>query len=377
MTRRRSSLHLAAKPLGDSAPKQAIETISEELAPTEEGRNSIVMEDIVEEVTHKTNCVEQSIEISAVQSEVSHIADKRGTLYAYESMDISAPGRRSVATSSSMLSYAIHGGNASPALSNVTTQTSNSTIEEPLTPVFSSTRLPSAKSTGNRRRTLFNLDMSVVNENIERMNESHRRSLAMANEAELGECHELPVVAVEPKPVTETKTPSNEPKRRRLFNPNDEVVISPPRSNRKNRLSITGSTGSVKRRRSLAVIPMSAAVKTSEAPVPVPIAANKAVVISEAPAPIAANKADTTSEAPAPIADNKAVTALPEVEDSDDNFVTPEPSVNIATVEKAKSPPTSATKPKGKRPRPIRTLVHTNMHPEQVQVIYKVGSTAQ
>jgi len=34
-------------------------------------------------------------------------------------------------------------------------------------------------------------------------------------------------------------------------------------------------------------------------------------------------------------------------------------------------------KPKGKQRSRIRTLVHTNMHQEQIQVIHKVGSTTE
>ncbi|KAH8285393.1 hypothetical protein KR054_008505 [Drosophila jambulina] len=332
MTRRRSSLNLASKPPVDSVPKQAIETITEELAPAGEDINTVVMEETVK-VAQKTNCVEQSLEISAVQTVVSHIADRRGTIYASETMDITAPTRRSVATSSTMLRDEMFGATGSPSLNN-----ESSTIGEQLTPIFSSTRLPAAKSTGNRRRTLFNLDLDVVNENIERMNESHRRSLALANEAELGECHVLP--EVEPKQVTET--PTTEPKRRRLFNPNDEVVISPPKSSRK-RLSISGSTGSIqKRRRSLAMIP-----STTEKP-------------SETPAP--------------PIDANKVVTTLPEeTEEANEEFLTPTSSVEaIPGGEEVSTPTADATPSKPSKPRArIRTLVHTNMHQEQIQVIRK------
>ncbi|KAH8301396.1 hypothetical protein KR059_001999 [Drosophila kikkawai] len=327
MTRRRSSLLVASKPQEDSAPKQIIETICEELAPTEGDMNSIVMEETIK-AAQKTNCVEQSIEISAVQAEVSHIADRRGTLYVSEAMDITVPKRRSVATSCTMLRDDMYGG--SPSLNN-----ENSTMEEPLTPIFSSTRLPGAKSTGNRRRTLFNLDMDLVNENIERMNESHRRSLALANEAELGECHVIP--SVEQKQVPE-ETPSTEPKRRRLFNPNDEVVISPPKSSRK-RASFSGSTGSVqKRRRTLAVVP---------------------------------STTETSSEAlPAPATKR----ALPEeTEETSDNFVTPEPSVDtVPGGEEIATPTPDAAPAKPSKPRSrIRTLVHTNMHQEQILVIHK------
>ncbi|KAH8252753.1 hypothetical protein KR032_001653 [Drosophila birchii] len=320
MTRRRSSLNQVSKPPGDSALKQTIETISEELAPVEQDMNSIVMEETIK-VTQKTNCVEQSLEISTEEAAVSHIADIRGTIYVSEAMDISADSRRTVATSTTMLTDDMYGAVGSPSLNNET-----STMEEPLTPIFSSTRLPTTKSTGNRRRTLFNLDMNVVTENIERMNESHRRSLAMANEAELGECRVIP--DEEPKQVTET--PSTEPKRRRLFNPNDEVVISPPKSSRK-RLSMSGATGSVqKRRRSLAAI-------------------------------------SSTSNTPAPrVAANEAVPPLPE--EAEDGFITPKSSSEEIPGEEDLSTPTKqANKPRAR----LRTLVHTNMHQEQIVVIRK------
>ncbi|XP_016985850.1 uncharacterized protein LOC108049237 [Drosophila rhopaloa] len=331
MTRRRSSLLVAAKQPQEPAQKQTIQTITEELAPIAKGRNSLVMKD--NKITNQTNCVEQSIEISAVEAEASYKADRRGTLYASEWMDISTARRRNVATSSSELqdeNVAL----ARQSLNNITTQTSNSTMEEPLTPLFSSTRLPSGQSTGNRRRTIFNLDMEVINESIERINQSHRRSLAMANEAELGECR---IVSEAEQPQAEA-IPSQEPKRRRLFNPNDEVVISPPKSNRKSRLSITASSGSVqKRRRSLAT-------------------------------PARISSSDIVLPVPAP----KTITTTQE-EESNEHFLTPEPSENaIPELEDSLLDAEEvADKPKGKPRSRIRTLVHTNMHQEQIQVIHK------
>ncbi|XP_017069258.1 microcephalin [Drosophila eugracilis] len=317
MTRRRSSLLLASTPTEESEQKQIIETIAEELAPIQENRNSIVMTQ--KKIINQTDIVEQSIEMSAVESEPSYKADRRGTLYAAESMDISASRRRSVATSSS-------------DLTNVTTQTSISNVEEPLTPLFSSTRLPSGQSTGNRRRTIFNLDMEVINESIERLNQSHRRSLALANEAELGECRQ---VTQEP-PQAEANL-SQEPKRRRLFNPNDEVVISPPKSSRKSRLSIIGSSSSVqKRRRSLAT---PAKTSSSEMCIPVPV-----------PNPITTIQGENSNKKETPEA---SINGDLELENS------------ISTAEEAND------KPKSKPRSRTRTLVHTNMRKEQVQVIQK------
>ncbi|XP_017125088.1 uncharacterized protein LOC108144595 [Drosophila elegans] len=324
MTRRRSSLLATAKQADETTQKQGIQTIIEELAPIEEDRNSVVMKE--NKVTNQTDCVEQSIEITAVEAEASYTADRRGTLYASEWMDISAGRRRSIATSSSELHEETVGLARRQSLSNVTTQTSH-ILGEPLTPLFSSTRLPGGQSTGNRRRTIFNLDMEVINESIERLNQSHRRSLAMANEAELGECRQVS----EPEKPQEEATPSLVPKRRRLFNPNDEVVISPPKSNRKSRLSITGSTGSVqKRRRSLAT---PAKISSSELPVNVP----KTVGIEEDVVP-----------------PKTSTNAVPE-----------------ADVDTQSYGEEAGDRPKGKPRSRVRTLVHTNMHQEQIQVIHK------
>ncbi|XP_016928672.3 microcephalin [Drosophila suzukii] len=322
MTRRRSSLLGAAKQPEETAQKQTIQTITEELAPIEENRNSVVM--MEDKTTNQTDCVVQSIEITAMEAEASHKADRRGTLYASEWMDISASRRRSVATSSSEL----RDENVllrRQSLNNVTTQTSNSIMEEPLTPLFSSTRLPIGQSTGNRRRTIFNLDMEVINESIERINQSHRRSLALANEAELGQCR----IVSEPEPPQAEAIAPQEPKRRRLFNPNDEVVISPPKSSRKSRLSISSSSSSVqKRRRSLATPAKSSSLEVC-VPAPIP-------------------KTITTAQEEDP-----KKSGVPDLEDS----------ISVAEEE--------GDKPKGKQRSRIRTLVHTNMHQEQIQVIHK------
>ncbi|KAH8345553.1 hypothetical protein KR084_008959 [Drosophila pseudotakahashii] len=331
MTRRRSSLLVAPKQAEETIAKQTIQTITEELAPIEENRNSIVM--MHSKPTNQTDCVEQSIEISVVEADASYKADRRGTLYASECMDISASRRRSVATSISEL----RNENvllSRQSLNNVTTQTSNSIMEEPLTPLFSSTRLPSGQSTGNRRRTIFNMDMDVINESIERINQSHRRSLALANEAELGECR---TVTEQELPLAEA-VPTQEPKRRRLFNPNDEVVISPPKSNRKSRLSITSSSSSVqKRRRSLATPAKSS---SSEASVAATVPKALTTTLEEGP------KENVMSA-------EASGNAVLELEDS------------MSTTEEA------GDKPKGKPRSRIRTLVHTNMHQEQIQAIQK------
>ncbi|EDV56412.2 microcephalin [Drosophila erecta] len=318
MTRRRSSLLAIAKQSEETAQRKTIQTINEELAPVQEERNSIGS--VQTNIINQTDCVEQSIEITAVEAEASYKADRRGTLYASEWMNISSPRRHSVAKSSSDLRQ---------SLSHMSTQRSNSVVEEPVTPLFSSTRLPSGQSTGgNRRRTIFNMDMDVINESIERMNASHRMSLALANEAELGESRQ----------VTEQELPQTAPKRRRLFNPNDEVVISPPKSNRKSRLSLTGSSSSVqKRRRSLAT-----PAKSSSSELCAPVALPKAVTTTQEEK--SKNNEETIGA---------SLNTVPEVEES----------ISITGEE--------VDKPKGKSRSRIRTLVHTNMHQEQINVINK------
>lgn len=337
MTRRRSSLHLAGKLPEEPAPQKTIETISEELAPEEQTRNSILMENI--QITNKTDYLAQSLDISTVQSGATHKVDRRGTLYASEWMDITGPRSLSKATSSSELNDVVP--EVRPSLNNVTTQTSTFLGEAPATPLFSSTRLPNTKSTGNRRRTIFNMDMDVINESIERINSSHRLSLAMANEAELGECRHQERAVAPSQP--EESTPK-EPKRRRLFNPNDEIVVTPQISNKKSRLSITGSAGSVqKRRRSLAMLPNSSS--------------NVAVSSGKETTPSQAK--EKTGE------DNEPTT---------ENFVAAERSMDATATSPIAEDGT--VKQKAKRAR-IRHLVHTNMHQEQIQVIYKVGNPAQ
>lgn len=340
MTRRRSSLLGIAKQAEETAQRQTIQTITEELAPVEENRNSIIMAET--NIINNTNCLEQSIEITAVEAEASFKADRRGTLYASELMDISSPRRRSVAKSSLELRQENLAPRARQSLSNVTTQTSFLDVEQQVTPLFSSTRLPTGQTTGNRRRTIFNMDMDVINESIERMNQSHRMSLALANKAELGESCQVH----EQEPPQAEPVPSQEPKRRRLFNPNDEVVISPAMSNRKSRLSITGSGSSSsvqKRRRSLATPAKSS---SSELCATTPL--SKAVTNKEA------EKSKSNTEI-----SEASLDAVPEVKKSTSN----------AGEENEK--------PKGKSRTRIRTLVHTNMHQEQINVIRKVGNTTE
>ncbi|KAH8280334.1 hypothetical protein KR018_002878 [Drosophila ironensis] len=323
MTRRRSSLmFVAAKDNPENTVAQnTIQTITEEeQAPlVDGGRNSMPMEEAT--VANKTDCVEQSLDISEPQNDVFYEVDQRATMYTSERMDITTLQRRSVATPSSELRKDFGAW-----------ETSSCQMEEvPTTPLFSSTRLPStANSTTNRRRTILN----IINESIEQINSSHRRSLAQANEAELGQCRSQPSEqeAAAPKPEEEPK-PVEEPKKRRLFNPNDEVVATPTISNRKSRLSIGGAAASgQKRRRSVAVVPNT----VSEMNAAETGCGDKVSKPAEVTTTPLANKFEYTE----------------------------------SSVDTGGSGTTTEAKPKPKRSR-IRTLVHTNMHHEQIQFIHK------
>ncbi|XP_022222732.2 uncharacterized protein LOC111074311 [Drosophila obscura] len=350
MTRRRSSLLQAAKETVELAPKDPFASIAEELAPIDEDKNPIAEEpagDATEsncktslitnldesmaaaKELNKTDFVQHSLEISVeMPSKVLHRADKRGTLYTSELMEIS----KEYQNENVPLNVT-----ARKSLSNVTMQTSALLDEHSTPPLFSSTRLPSSRSstTLNRRRTIFNMDMEVINEGIDRLNSSHRRSLVLANQAELGECDKLVVTTDKPLAVED---PPSEPKRRRLFTPNEVVKISPPKSNYKQRLSLSGKNapnGSAKkRRRSLAV--------------PVPACSS-----SDLSCPAAHVERESTDKFLTP-------------EGSVDGFKDVDTSSRIEVAAVAEKTPSS-----NRRSTVIRTLVHTNMHHGQVQVIQK------
>ncbi|XP_017147375.1 uncharacterized protein LOC108159012 isoform X2 [Drosophila miranda] len=345
MTRRRSSLLQAAKEPMELTPQNVLAAIAEELSAIHEDKNSIAEEpagDATEsncqtslitkmdermadaKILNKTDFVQHSLEISVGNpspSRVLYQADKRGTLYTSERMDISKEFQDVNLT-------------ARKSMSNVTMQTSTLLDEHSTPPMFSSTRLPNSRSstTVNRRRTQFDLDMEVINRNIFSLNASHRLSLLLADQDELGEWGKSVVTAEKSRAE---ENPSNEPKRRRLFTPNEVVVTPSSKTNKKQRLSFSGNNASTqsgkKRRRSLAV-----------------------------PA--------------CPSSESSCLSAHVERE-STDKFLTPDGSLNnandintssgmnVAGVEK------SATSKR--RSRVIRTLVHTNMHQGQVQVIQK------
>ncbi|BFG04956.1 uncharacterized protein DMAD_03805 [Drosophila madeirensis] len=325
VTHRRSLLLPAAKEPQELAPKNVFASIAEELAPIDEpAGDASNLND-----PNKTNFVQNSLEISVeMPSQVLHRADKRGTLYTSERMDIS----KEYQDENVPLNVT-----ARKSLYNSTMQTSGLLDEHSTPPLFSSTRLTSSWSSTNvkRRRTIFNLDMDVINEGIDRLNSSHRLSLVLANQAELGECGKTVVTTEAPR--TE-EIPPSEPKRRRLFTPNEVVVVSPPKSSKKQRLSLSGNNATKNasakknRRRSLAV-------------------------------PVCSSS------------DFSCLGAHVEHVESTDKFLTPEASVDgfndVETSSKIQLAEVAKSASSNRRSSVIRTLVHTNMHHGQVQVIQK------
>ncbi|ALC40736.1 MCPH1, partial [Drosophila busckii] len=278
------------------------------------------------------------------------------TNYAHEPMDImqsaaqtisQPPGRRTIYSTHHMDISKENDENTNPdqtlrklkgLLANVTTQTSDESFVN-TTPLFSSTRLPGGLSASRSasRRSLFNVDMDLINERIHKLNNTaEKRKLELANDAELGQCHVLaPLQAVAGGDNQQQAPNPDKPKMRRLFTPNEEVIVSPPQSSKKSRKSISqssnssGTGSSVKRRRTLA-----APVQTLK-----PLAA------------VDPNQQDAQKE----------------------QFITPETSEG----EQPNKPQTpKATKraevstPTAKR-RSLIAMVHTNMHRDQVQVIHK------
>ncbi|XP_034476594.1 microcephalin isoform X2 [Drosophila innubila] len=274
---------------------------------------------------NKTNYVQQMMEVSPSYAHIISKAKGRRTLYTSDHMDISEVndenvnpylGRRS---SNYMLADRT---SQTSRESFVTTKTSPDSSEgQTPVPIFSSTRLPGSEGS-NRRRSIFNVDMDVINERINHINStSKRRSLALVTELEIAEPRPLaPLQAVAVDAIKEQE--STTPKMRRLFTPNEEVIVTPPKSSKKPRLSVSGSTSSnstLKRRRTLAT-----------------------------PKPTAAVGPNVQQDC--------------EIEISNESD-----SVNDSTSEQ----PINRKRHSMKRQVVMHTLVHTNMHKEQVQVIHK------
>ncbi|KAH8416224.1 hypothetical protein KR222_011641, partial [Zaprionus bogoriensis] len=341
--RRRSSFQVAALSIATDSPVQSekrksLRRSTSDISSMELSTPKLLLkkpsfQSIAEEPlnNNKTNHVLESMDMSSVSDQLAPKLDRRRTLYELIAMDISEKDEE----------------NINPYLGkdwriNVTPKTSADNCstrktsyisfgEHTPVPVFSSTRLPGSKgdtASTNRRRSLFNVDMELATERINEMNStSEKRSLALANDAELGQCRPfapLQAVATKPPPTSEESS-STEPKMRRLFTPNDEVVVSPPKSTKKSRKSSsnessTSSNGTLNRRRTLATPRPTAAVG--------PTLQNGC----------ADNESPVSSE-----------------------------TINTSTVE---TPRNSNAAPK--RYIIVNTLVHTNMHREQVQVIHKV-----
>ncbi|KRF78450.1 uncharacterized protein Dvir_GJ18380, isoform I [Drosophila virilis] len=353
MPRRRSSLQLAAPPIAEAMPelpvqseqsiarrrsvstmepstpkllkKPTFQAIAEEPLVESATTSSMDMSTPVAQtktptIFNKTNYVQQTMEICMSRAVIISRATERRTVHTTDHMEISE----------------VNDENRNPylvqSMENVTTQTSlDSFSEHTPVPVFSSTRLPGSGggSSVNRRRSLFNVDMELIHERINTINTtSQRRSLALANEAELGESRALaPLQAVvldainkEPK-LTESKM-------RRLYTPNEEIAVLPSSSysSGKSRQSIGGtsnaSTDTVKRRRTLSALKPTAAV-------------------------------DPTVQKSEP---------------GNEEFMTP--CGSETTIDSASESHGDCVRSPKKR-RTVFTMVHTNMHRDQVQVIHK------
>ncbi|XP_064540434.1 microcephalin isoform X2 [Drosophila montana] len=357
MTRRRSSLQLAAPPIAGSMseppvqPEQSIvrrrsvstmepstpkllkkptfQAIAEEPLVESATNSSMDMSTPVAQaktatIFNKTNYVQQTMEMCMSRAVIIGKSTERRTLYTTDHMEISE----------------VNDENRNPylkqSMENVTTQTSlDSFGEHTPVPVFSSTRLPGSGggSSVNRRRSLFNVDLELIHERINTINTtSQRRSLALANEAELGECRTVaPLQAVALDAIN--KEPKlTEPKMRRLYTPNEDIAVVPSSSSSfssgKSRQSSSGnsiaSTDTVKRRRTLGV----GVLKPTAAVGPT------------------LQKSDPANE----------------------EFMTP--CGSETTIDSASESHGDCVRSAKKR-RTVFTMVHTNMHRDQVQVIHK------
>ncbi|XP_062134488.1 microcephalin isoform X1 [Drosophila sulfurigaster albostrigata] len=262
ITRRRSLTHISTT-VELSTPKvlkkPSFQSIAEETLAEQTNEN-------------KTNHVEQSMDVTPTCAHVISKVKGRRTMYVSEHMEISEMNNENVnpylgsKSSSSMLV------DTTPQTSKdsfVTTKTSPDSSETPV-PIFSSTRLPgssNSSSSANRRRTIFSVDMELINDRINHINTtSKRRSLALVPDMENDEPRPLvplQAVAVDAINTADKQTEKTEPKKRKLFTPNEEVIVTPPKSSKKGRRSSIGSTsssGTLKRRRTLATPKPTAAV---------------------------------------------------------------------------------------------------------------------
>ncbi|KAH8371690.1 hypothetical protein KR093_008515 [Drosophila rubida] len=267
ITRRRSLSHVAPT-VEPSTPKLLKKATFQ----------SIAEESLADQPSDsKTNYVEQTMDITPSFAHIISKAKKRFTLYVSEHMEISELNDENVnpymqsKSSSSMLVSPTQDPSKE---SFVTTKTSPDSCETPV-PIFSSTRLPGSNASSttsvNRRRSLFNVDMDLINDRINHINTtSKRHSLALINDVENEVPRPLaPLQAVAGDaidPAADKQSENGEPKMRRLFTPNEEVIVTPPKSSKKGRRSSSASTssgtsgGTLKRRRTLATPKPTAAV---------------------------------------------------------------------------------------------------------------------
>ncbi|KAM8711908.1 hypothetical protein ACLKA7_012421 [Drosophila subpalustris] len=291
---------------------------------------SIAEEPLVETpIANKTNYVQQMMEVSPSYAHIISKAKGRRTLCTSADMDITEVNDENVNPYLGQRSSNYMLTNITPQTSResfVTTKTSPDSSEgQTPVPIFSSTRLPGSEGS-NRRRTIFSVDMDLINERINHINStSKRRSLALVTEVvEIGESRPLAplqAVALDAINAEGNEQESNEPKMRRLFTPNEEVIVTPPKSSKKTRLSSSGSislNATIKRRRTLATPKPTAAVG-------------------------------------------------PNLQ-KDCEINTESDSVNDSSTS---GQPLIRKRHSVKRQTIMHTLVHTNMHKEQVQVIHK------
>lgn len=316
--------------------RRSMSSMSMEISTPKTAKKPCFQSIAEEPLNNKTNYDHQTMEMSPSYSHVICKSNGRRTVYARNAMVVSDHDSENF--NPYLEKFCKSNVLAQPSLDSFTTTKTSPDSFEDGTPVFSSTRLPASCSTEkisnqtNRRRSLFNVDLELAKERLNQMiSTSAQKSLSQADEAGFGQCNPvapLQAVALKVQPIAEV-IDSAQPKMRRLFTPNDEVVVSPPKSVKKTRKSTSAesinTSSAVKRRRTLAATPK----PTAE------VGPNLQIdsVINEAQTS-KGNLTDSTSDTP---------------------------------LDQSKS---------SKRQIFLNTLVHTNMHKEQVQVIHKVGNAA-
>ncbi|XP_030375220.1 uncharacterized protein LOC115624604 isoform X2 [Scaptodrosophila lebanonensis] len=385
LTRRRSLMSLGTNSVVEpSTPKvckkPSVQSIAEET----------LAEPVVKNVT---NCMEMSLEVSVEQS-AAIVPKQRATVYTLESMEISNVHCRSVFTSSTDLANLDTPAKGSDRnlLTNVMTQTSihSTDGEHTPVPVFSSTRLPGSAPS---RRSIYSVDIELINERINSINKSsQRRSLAMMQQDNLPptlnkSSRDTPLAVAQPSTVDANHTNNNtaevtpsQPKMRKLFTPNEEIIFSPPKSCKKSRPSLCATmpnSSTNKRRRTLAAAPATPSTDYKKKEVANTMNGSGDEAMLKAIQLKTLGRRSTldfeqanSGKAPPPTenivqSNNEDAKATDEDNDTTERFMTPVGSEEKITANTEEKPP-----PK-KRRRISRTLVHTNMHQEQIQVIHQ------